>query len=126
MLGSIPAPPAFASEFPPNGIALQLHAAAQSSNADHITAGMIRVTNVTIRGNGMDWTLGKNGEFNFVISSDFSQPHVNNSAALAPASGLLTGKTAFMVSHCWVFVMLFSVLILSLSCKIGSFMYAGK
>ncbi|XP_054811668.1 NAC domain-containing protein 78-like isoform X1 [Prosopis cineraria] len=122
LLDSIPAPPAFASELPPKDIALRLHSAAQSSS--HVTAGMIRVTNITLRGNGMDWTLGKNGGFNFVISSDFSQPN-NNSDALVPVSGLLSGKSAFLVSHCWFFLMLFSVLILSLSCKIGSCMYAA-
>ncbi|XP_028782520.1 NAC domain-containing protein 78 [Neltuma alba] len=122
LLDSIPAPPAFASELPPKDIALRLHSAAQSSN--HVTAGMIRVTNITLRGNGMDWTLGKNGGFNFVISSDFSQPSYN-SDALVPVSGFLSGKSACLVSHCWFFLMLFSVLILSLSCKIGSCMYAA-
>lgn len=121
-LDSFPAPPAFASEFPPKDIALRLHSAAQSSN--HVTAGMIRVTNITLRGNETDWTLGKNGGFNFVISSDFSQPN-NISDMLVPLSGLLSGKSAFLVSHCWFFLMLFSVLILSLSCKIGSCMYAA-
>ncbi|KAI9124538.1 hypothetical protein K1719_004460 [Acacia pycnantha] len=122
LLDGIPAPPAFASEFPPKDVALRLHSAAQSSN--HVTAGMIRVTNIALRGNGMDWTLGKNGGFDFVISSDFSQPN-NISDALVPVSGLLSGKSAFLVSHCWIFLMLFSVLILSLSCKIGSCMYAA-
>ncbi|KAK4279602.1 hypothetical protein QN277_011354 [Acacia crassicarpa] len=122
LLDGIPAPPAFASEFPPKDIALRLHSAAQSSN--HVTAGMIRVTDIALRGNGMDWMLGKNGGFDFVISSDFSQPN-NISDALVPVSGLLSGKSAFLVSHCWIFLMLFSVLILSLSCKIGSCMYAA-
>ncbi|KAF7820196.1 NAC domain-containing protein 78-like [Senna tora] len=125
LLGSIPAPQAFAADSAPKDIALRLHSAAQSSFADHITTGMIRVTNITVRGDGIDWTLGKNGELNFMISSDFSQLDVN-SAASVPVSGSFSGKTAFLVSHCWVFVMLFSVLILSLSCKGGSFMYAGK
>ena len=78
------------------------------------------MTNITLRGNGMDWMLGKNGGINFMISSDFSQPS-NISDALVPISG----KSAVLVSHCWFFLMLFSVLILSLSWKIGSCMYAA-
>ena len=124
-LGSIPAPPAFASEFPPKDIALQLHSTGQCSNSAHVTAGIIRITDFTVGGNRMDWMLGKNGEFNLVNSSCFFQPDVN-SAALVPISGLLSGKAAFVVSHGWIFLIFFSVLILSLSLKIGSFMYTGK
>ncbi|XP_027363834.1 NAC domain-containing protein 78 isoform X2 [Abrus precatorius] len=119
-LASIPAAPAFASEFPSKEIAL-----AQSSNSAHITAGMISITDITLRGNGMDWTMGKNGGFNAIISAGFSEPNVN-SASLMPISGLVSSKTAFVLSHGWIFVMGFSVLVLSLSFKIGSIMYTGK
>ncbi|KAK7391523.1 hypothetical protein VNO78_19939 [Psophocarpus tetragonolobus] len=115
-LASIPAAPAHAYEFPAKEIALGLHPAAQSPA--HITTGMISITDITFRGNAMDWTMGKNEGFNTLISTGFSQPDVN-SAALMPVSG----KTAFVLSHGWIFLTGFSVLILSLSFKIGSIMY---
>ncbi|KAH1230229.1 hypothetical protein AAZX31_10G187000 [Glycine max] len=121
-LASIPAAPAHAMEFPAKEIALGLHPVAQSSHPAHITTtGMISITDITFRDNAMDWTMGKNGGFSTVISTGFSQSDVN-SAALMPVSG----KTAFVLSHGWIFLTGFSVLILSLSCKIGSIMYTGK
>ncbi|KEH43317.1 NAC transcription factor-like protein [Medicago truncatula] len=125
LLANIPAPPAFASEFPAKELACEIHPAAESSNSAHITAGMISITDITFRGNAMDWMVGKNGGFNTVMSTGFSQTDVNP-ATLVPISGLVCSKTAFMLSHGWVFLMGFSVVILSLSFKIGSFMYTGK
>ncbi|KAI9098410.1 hypothetical protein K1719_025035 [Acacia pycnantha] len=87
-------------------------------------AGMIRITDFSVTDNRMDWMLGKNGEFSVVISSCF-WPDVN-SVASVPISGLLSGKSALVVSHGWIFLVFFSVLILSLSFKIGSFMYSSK
>nr|QSD99881.1 NAC family transcription factor [Melilotus albus] len=125
LLASIPAPPAYASEFPAKEFAHGIHPAAESSDSAHITAGMISITDITFRGNAMDWMVGKNGGFNTVMSTGFSQTDVN-SATLVPISGLVCSKTAFMLSHGWVFLTGFSVVILSLSFKIGSFMYTGK
>lgn len=124
-LAGIPAAPAFASEFPTKKFALGVNPAAESSNSAHITAGMISITDITFRGNAMDWMVGKNGGFSAIMSTGFSQPGVN-SATLVPISGLVCSKTAFVLSHGWVFLMGFSVLILSMSFKIGSFMYTGK
>jgi len=125
LLANIPAPPAFASEFPAKELACGTHPAAESSNSAHITAGMISITDITFRGNAMDWMVGKNGGFNAVMSTGFTQTDVNSNT-LVPISGLVCSKTAFMLSHGWVFLMGFSVVILSLSFKIGSFMYTGK
>lgn len=125
LLAGIPAAPAFASEFPTKEFALGLHPAAQPSNSAHVTAGMISITDITFRGNAMDWMVGKNGGFNTIMSTGFSQ-HDVNSAALVPISGLVCSKTAFVLSHGWIYLMGFSVLILSLTFKIGSFMYTGK
>ncbi|XP_058788358.1 NAC domain-containing protein 78-like [Vicia villosa] len=121
LLARIPAPPAFASEFPTKEFAIG------SSNSAHITAGMsmISITDITFGDNAMDWMVGKNGGFHTIMSSGFPQTDVN-SATLVPTSGLVCSKTAFMLSHGWVFLMGFSVVILSLSFKIGSFMYTVK
>ncbi|KAG4983839.1 hypothetical protein JHK87_028588 [Glycine soja] len=103
-LASIPAAPAHAMEFPAKEIALGLHPVAQSSHPAHITTtGMISITDITFRDNAMDWTMGKNGGFSTVISTGFSQSNVN-SAALMPVSG----KTAFVLSHGWIFLTGFS------------------
>ncbi|KAJ7970454.1 NAC domain containing protein [Quillaja saponaria] len=120
ILGSIPAPPAFASEFPPKDTALRLRSAGQSSNSVHITAGMVKIRDVTF--DGMDWAFGKTGDDSFILASGLSEAGANSSG-LVPLSGLLPGKTAFMVSHGLVFLMFFWVVILSVSLKIGSFMY---
>lgn len=120
-LASIPAAPAHAFEFPAKDIALGIHRAAESSHPGHITTGMISITDISFRGNAMDWPMGKNAGFNTAISTEFSPPDVN-CAALIP----LSGKTAFVLSHGWIFLTGFSVLILSLTFKIGSIMYTGK
>ncbi|KAK7268505.1 hypothetical protein RIF29_21204 [Crotalaria pallida] len=124
-LASIPAPPAFASEFPPKSIALGLHSAAQSSSSDHVTAGMVS-TDITLRGNLMGCMVGKNGLFNAIISTAEVSQSDAYSAAFIPVLGLLSSRSAFALSRDWVFLMmmLFPLLILSLVCKFGSFMSA--
>ncbi|GKU91639.1 hypothetical protein SLEP1_g5484 [Rubroshorea leprosula] len=117
MLGSFPAPPAFASEFPTKDAALRLNAAAQSSSPIHFTAGMLRVTNMTLSGNE---SFGKNGNVNVVVSFGSLQD------GLLPMANLFSGKTGSMVSRGWLFLIFFSVLILSLSFKIGTHMYAKE
>ncbi|XP_050886198.1 NAC domain-containing protein 53 isoform X1 [Lathyrus oleraceus] len=120
LLAHMPASPAFASEFPTKEFAHGISLAAESSNSAHIAAGMISITDISFRGNAMDWMVGKNGDFNTIMSTDV------NSATLLPLSDLVCSKTAFMLSHGWVFLVGFSVVVLSLSFKIGSFMYTGK
>ena len=124
-LASIPAPPAFAAEFPSKDIALQIHSAPQSSNSAHVTAGMVSISNITLGGNAMDWMVGKTGGFNTIVSTGLSHPDTD-SAAMIPVSGLFCRKSASVLSHGWAFLMMFSVLILSMTYKIGSFMYTGK
>ncbi|CAJ2629372.1 unnamed protein product [Trifolium pratense] len=124
-LAHIPAPPAFASEFPAKKFALGMHSGSEASSSAHIAAGMISITDITFRGNTMDWMVGKNGGFNTIMSTGFPQPDVN-SPTMVPLSGLICSKTALVLSHGWLFLTGFSVVILSLSFKIGCFMYTGK
>ncbi|XP_050209396.1 NAC domain-containing protein 78-like isoform X2 [Mercurialis annua] len=116
MLGSISAPPAFASEFPLKGSAMHLNAASSSSSI-RVTAGMIRVENVTFGNNGLDWSFDKSGNVSIVLSFDVSQGDGN----LAPMGNPFSSKTWSMVSRCWFFLMFFWVLILSASFKIGTY-----
>ncbi|KAI9156785.1 hypothetical protein LWI28_012191 [Acer negundo] len=122
MLGGIHAPPAFASEFPTKEAALRLNSMAQASSSVHVTAGMIRIRNVTLIGTGMDWSFGKNGDVNIVLSFDVSQSDARP-ANLVPVSSYLSGKTGSLVPRSLFLLMFFWVLILSVSFKIGSYIY---
>lgn len=119
MLGSIPAPPAFASEFPTNEEALRLNSAAQSSSSVHVTAGMIRIRNMTLDGSGMDFSFGKNEDVDLILS--FGVSHADsNSVTLVPMARLLSGKTGSAFTRGCFFFLFIWVLILSVSFKIGS------
>ncbi|KAK6929143.1 NAC domain [Dillenia turbinata] len=122
MLESISAPPAFASEFPTkDAAALWLNSVAQSSSSSvHITAGMICIRNI----NSRDWSMGKNGDLNFYVS--FVPQGEMNSGRLEPLGtlGMESSKTGPMMLRCWLYLILIWVLILSLSFKIGTLIYA--
>lgn len=122
MLGSIPASPAYASEFPAKDVTLQLHSAAQSSSSVHVTTGMIRIRNTTLTSNGTDWLLGKNSDINFAMPFLLPQGDTN-SATLVPMADIHAGKTASVVSRGWLFLIFFWVLSLSVSFKIASNIY---
>ncbi|XP_058204858.1 NAC domain-containing protein 78-like isoform X2 [Rhododendron vialii] len=116
MLESISAPPAFASDFPSkDAAALRLSSTAHSSNSIHVTAGIIRIRNMTSGGNGTYWSLSKDVDVNIVISFGLS----HNDASLEPKSG--SG-----MSWGWLYLLFLWVLIISMSFKIGSYMYTGK
>jgi len=115
-LGNIPAPPALASEFPSKDAALHLHPA--SSSSINVTAGMIRIENMSLGGNEMEWSFGKNGNVNFILS--FGLPQQGGPASLVPMNSLFPGKTESVVSRGWLYLMFFWVLILSASYKIGT------
>ncbi|XP_052199338.1 NAC domain-containing protein 53-like isoform X2 [Diospyros lotus] len=122
MLENIPAPPAFASEFPSKTAALQLNSASDSSSSVHVTAGMIQIRNITLTSSGTHWSLGKHVDVNIIFSLDLPQ-NVASSAGLEPMAGLLLGKAG---SRSWFYLIFFWVLILSVSFKIGSYIYTGN
>ncbi|CAN1174330.1 NAC domain-containing protein 78 [Linum perenne] len=110
MLGDIPAPPAFAAEFPMKGAALRFASAQEPSSSIRVTAGMIRIENMGTRGNEMDGLMfGKNTGVNIVMS--ISWPQGEN------GSGLKTGS---MSSRVWLSLMFFWILVLSVSYKVGT------
>lgn len=118
MLGSFPAPPAFAAEFPVKDAALHLNSAAQPSSSVHVTAGMIRIRNMNLVGSGMDWSIGKNGELNIVLSFGMSQ------ADISPTdSGLRSRKTPSVASWTWCFLF-FWIILLSVGVKVGTSIYS--
>lgn len=124
MWGSLPAPPAFASEYPIKDGALQLNSAAHSSSSVHVTAGMIRIRNLTLRSSRIEWSIGKNGELNIVLSFGVSQDHVTLTPASADTHGLLSNKMPPILSWCWVLLVVLWILVLSVSPKIGASIYS--
>ncbi|KAJ0102174.1 hypothetical protein Patl1_06002 [Pistacia atlantica] len=119
MLGGISAPPAFAAEFPTKEAAIRLNSLAQSSSSVRVTAGMIRIRNMTLTGTGVDWSMGKNGDVNIVFSFNVLQSDVS------PVNSVLSGKTTgSVVSRGLFFLMCFWVLILTLSYKMCSHVYS--
>lgn len=124
MLGSIAAAPAFASEFPTKDAALRLNSLAHPSSSVHVTAGMIRIRNITLSGAGLDWSVGKNGDMNIVFSFDLSQNVISpSSASFVPAGNIYSGKTGSVVSRS-LWLLVFWIIILSVSFKIGSCVFA--
>ncbi|CAE5966773.1 unnamed protein product [Arabidopsis arenosa] len=73
MLGAIPAPPAFASEFPTKDASIRLHAA-QSSGSVHVTAGMITISDR----NTVGWSYGKNENLDLILSLGLVQGNTSS------------------------------------------------
>ncbi|KAI3470522.1 hypothetical protein Pfo_027185 [Paulownia fortunei] len=124
MLGSIPAPPAFAAEYPSKDAALRLNSVPQSSSSVHVTAGMIQIRNLNMGGNGTDRSSGKHENFNIILSFGFSRGD-DGSSSLESSVSILPGKTVSTISRGWLYFMFFSVLILSMSVKIGTYICAN-
>ncbi|XP_023635793.1 NAC domain-containing protein 78 isoform X1 [Capsella rubella] len=110
MLGAIPAPSSFASQFKSKDAAIRLHSA-QSSGSVHVTAGMIRISNMTLAADSsMGWSYDKNGNLNVVLSFGVVQRDDELSA-----SG---SKTATTATRAMLIFMCLWVLLLSVSFKI--------
>lgn len=123
MLESIPAPPAFASEFPSKEAALRLNSAAQSSSSIHVTAGIIQIRTMSLNGSATEWAFAKNGNANSILS--FEMPYGDvNPASLELMDSMLSGKPGSVLSRCWVYLMFFWVLFLSVSFKVGIYICA--
>ncbi|XP_057979271.1 NAC domain-containing protein 78-like isoform X2 [Malania oleifera] len=118
VLGSIPAPPAYASELPTKDAILQLNSDAQSSSSINVTARMIQIQNMTMSGDRMDWSFPKNGNINLTVY--FGLPSEVNSAILEPMSNFLPSKIMSTMSRSWFYLVFFWGLILYLSYKAGT------
>ncbi|XP_051120223.1 NAC domain-containing protein 53-like [Andrographis paniculata] len=117
MLGSISAPSALASEFPSKEAALRLTSLSQPSSSVHVTAGMIRIGDLTDR---RHQALGKPENLNIVLSFGFSQS-ADGSARVESSFSLLPGKSfASSFSRAWFLLLFFWVVVLSVSFKLGT------
>ncbi|KAK4757998.1 hypothetical protein SAY87_019299 [Trapa incisa] len=122
--GSFPAPPAFASEYPIKEGALQLNSAAHASSSVHVTAGMIRIRSLTLRSSSVEWSIGKNGELNIVLSFGISQDDVTLFPAPGNTPGLLSNKRPPILSWFRFFLVVLWILALSATPKIGASIYS--
>ncbi|CAH1438066.1 unnamed protein product [Lactuca virosa] len=102
MLGNISAPPAFASEYPSKYLAA---AASQASTSVRVTTGMIRIRDVSFTGTKLDWSLGKNGHLDIVLSLRLDQDRS------------VVGKGH---SRSWFFCLFLCIMVVSLSSQISS------
>ncbi|KAL9251945.1 NAC domain-containing protein [Drosera capensis] len=114
MLGNIPAPPAYASELPSKVVASQLNGDTPSPGPVHVTTGMVRLTGSSFGVNALQWSLDKLGNVNVVLSFELTESH-----GLASPS-----KMASAVSRGLFCFLFFSFLILAVSVKIGTCIYA--
>lgn len=113
MLGNISAPPAFASEFP----AKYLAAASQASTSVRVTTGMIRITDISFTGSKLDWSLGKNGHLDIVLSFGVKQNDAESGIAHQTAG---PRKANSAVPRSWFYCIFLWIMVLSLSFKISS------
>ncbi|KAL8193153.1 hypothetical protein R6Q57_027057 [Mikania cordata] len=114
MLGNISAPPAFASEFP----AKYLAAASQASTSVRVTTGMIRIRDISFTGSKLDWSLGKNGHLNIVLSFGLEESEVN-SVNSHETYGAASRKPS-SVSRSWFYCLFLWIMVVSLSLKISN------
>ncbi|KAG5377395.1 hypothetical protein IGI04_041991 [Brassica rapa subsp. trilocularis] len=96
-------PPSFASQFQTKDAAIRLHAA-QSSGSVHVTAGMIRISNMTPAvDSDMGWAYDKSGDLNVVLSFGL----VQRDDAMSKTGG--TSATRAMLIFLCLWVLLLSV-----------------
>lgn len=107
MLGTIPAPPAFAAEFPLQDAVYRLSSVARSSSSVHVNAGS-----------------RKHGNFRLILSFGFAHGD-DGSASLESRVSLFPGKNGSSMLRGWFFFMFMWVLILTMSFKLGAYICAN-
>ncbi|OVA17954.1 NAC domain [Macleaya cordata] len=117
MLGSISAPPAFAAEFPAKEAIVGQNSTTQSSSSIHVTAGMIHISSMTVSGDGKEWLLRKSGGVDFLL------PYGLTSNDAMTVEHLMSSKAGSMMARSTFYLIFLWVLILSVSCKVGSYIY---
>ncbi|CAK9317003.1 unnamed protein product [Citrullus colocynthis] len=117
MLGSIPSP--FASQFTSKDAAIHLNSTPQASSSVRVTAGMIVIRNMALNGDEVNNLYGKNSDLNFIYLYGIVEGNIDSSQSLPPA-GVNSSKSELLISRYFLyFFILFWVLILSVSFKVG-------
>ncbi|KAL8159860.1 hypothetical protein V2J09_001397 [Rumex salicifolius] len=116
--------PAFASDFPSKNLKSKLHSAVHSSESIRVTAGMVRIRDLSLDNNsGIHWSLDKRGNVNIVLSFDLPEGVFVNPAGIKAFTGMISHKMTSALSHDWAYY-LFSLMLLLMSAKIGTYIYA--
>ncbi|XP_006648145.1 NAC domain-containing protein 53 [Oryza brachyantha] len=120
MLGSIPAPPAMASELPPStGKSVGPLSAVNPNSSIRVTAGIIQLGSLTFTGSTE--RLQKNGDFNLVLSFTVEGDVSTKSIDFEPDRQM---STTPMVFRSGMYLFFVSAMILMLSYKVGLCIYS--
>ncbi|KAG8072958.1 hypothetical protein GUJ93_ZPchr0006g40769 [Zizania palustris] len=120
MLGSIPAPPAMASEFPPcTGKSVGPLSAVNPNSSVRVTAGIIQLGGLTFTGSTE--RLQKNGDFNLLLSFIVEGDVSTKSIDFEPATRM---STTPMMLRSGMYLFFVSAMILMLSYKVGLCIYS--
>lgn len=120
MLGSIPAPPAMASEFPPStGKSVVPLSAVNPSSSIRVTAGIIQLGGITFTGSTE--RMQKNGDFNLLLSFTVEGDVSTKSIGFEPETQM---STTPMVLRSGMYLFFVSAMILMLSYKVGLCIYS--
>ncbi|XP_057476394.1 NAC domain-containing protein 78-like isoform X2 [Actinidia eriantha] len=106
--------------------ALQLSSTSHSSSSIRVTAGIIHIRNITSTGNGTYWSLSKHVDVSIVLSFGLSYDDSSYASLESMDDDTLLGKAGSASSWGWFYLIFLWFLILSLSFKIGTCIYAGK
>jgi hypothetical protein len=121
MLGSIPAPPAMASEFPPATGKSVGALSAVSPSSIRVTAGIIQLDGLSFTGASERWPLQKNGDFSLLLSFTVESDMSAKAAGFEQAARM---SAVPMVLRSSMYLFFVSAMILVLSYKIGSCIYS--
>ncbi|CAN6279561.1 unnamed protein product [Urochloa humidicola] len=121
MLGSIPAPPAMASEFPPATGKSVGALSAVSPSSVRVTAGIIQLDGLTFTGVSERWPMQKNGDFSFLLSFTVESDMSPKAVGFQQATRM---STIPMVLRSGAYLLFVSAMILLLSYKVGSCIYS--
>ncbi|RRT62766.1 hypothetical protein B296_00018223 [Ensete ventricosum] len=120
MLGSIPAPPACAAEFPSgSGKSVAQTPGNQSSSSIHVTAGFFHICGSTVSENAGYWSLRKNGHVDLILSYNSMADDVVRKTV---GPGCIAKNQVDVVSvmlRGGLYVFFLSALILTISFKVG-------
>lgn len=121
MLGSFPAPTAYAAEIPTKEVAFGQNSAPPASTTVHVTAGMIHISGMAVFGGEKIWSMGKRGNADLILPYRMTLENVN-----VIGTSTLSSKATGVILRGAFYFMFFWVLFLSMSCKIGSFIYTKQ
>ncbi|THU47887.1 hypothetical protein C4D60_Mb09t20400 [Musa balbisiana] len=87
MLGSIPAPPAFAAEYPAGAAkSMAQTSAVHPTSSTHVTAGFVHICDPTVSGSVGHWSLQKNGHAGFILSYRMADNVSRKTSDFVPSS----------------------------------------